>query len=406
LSIPTIETRTSWVVASISLVLCAVAFGALWIVAVGLKAIAADLGGARSGPSLASSLAWFGSSFGGLMMGPLAHRYGVRKTVIFGAASICIGLWISTFGELWQLYLGHGIFVGLLGTSGLNAPLYVYVSQWFDRRRGSALALLSSGLYLAGTVWPPLFERAIANFGWRTTMVAYGVFAAAVIIPLALIFLKEAPETSTSAGAAGAAGETPRVLGWPPNVVFALLAIAAFLCCVTMSMPQNHLVAFCTDLGYSAQSGAAMLSVLLGLGVLSRQIWGAIADRVGALPTLLLSSLLQGLAMAGFVVTQDEAGLFAVAGAFGIGFSALIPAYVLAVREYFPAREASWRVPIVLLLSGSGMATGTWLAGVLYDLYGFYSFAFAVGVGFNILNFIVIATLFLRRGYYNRAIPA
>jgi MFS family permease len=144
----------------------------------------------------------------------------------------------------------------------------------------------------------------------------------------------------------------------------------------------------------------------LGLGVLSRQIWGAIADRVGALPTLLLSSLLQGLAMAGFVVTQDEAGLFAVAGAFGIGFSALIPAYVLAVREYFPAHEASWRVPIVLLLSGSGMATGTWLAGALYDLYGFYAFAFAVGVGFNILNFIVIATLFLRRGYYNRAIPA
>ncbi len=281
-------------VASVSLVMLAVAFGALWIVAVGLKAIAADLGGARSGPSLASSLAWFGSSFGGLMMGPLAERYGVRKTVIFGAVSICIGLWISTFGELWQLYLGHGIFVGLLGTAGLNAPLYVYVSHWFDRRRGSALALLSSGLYLAGTVWPPIFERAIANFGWRTTMVAYGLFAAAVIVPLALIFLKNPPETPHAAGAAGAAGETPRVFGWPPNVVFALLAAAAFLCCVTMSMPQNHLVALCTDLGYSAQSGAAMLSLLLGLGVLGRQIWGAISDRIGGLSTLLISSLLQG----------------------------------------------------------------------------------------------------------------
>ena len=177
------------------------------------------------------------------------------------------------------------------------------------------------------------------------------------------------------------------MLGWPPNVVFALLAIAAFLCCVTMSMPQSHLVAFCTDLGFSAQSGAAMLSVLLGLGVLGRQIWGAIADRIGALPTLLISSLLQGLAMTGFVVTQDEAGLFAVAAAFGIGFSALIPAYVLAVREYFPAREASWRVPVVLLLSGSGMATGTWLAGALYDHFGFYAPAFAAGVGFNILEF-------------------
>ena len=170
------------------------------------------------------------------------------------------------------------------------------------------------------------------------------------------------------------------MFGWPPNVVFALLAIAAFLCCVTMSMPQSHLVALCTDLGYSAQSGAAMLSVLLGLGVLGRQIWGAISDRIGGLSTLLISSLLQGLAMTGFVVTQDEAGLYGVAAAFGVGFSALIPAYVLAVREYFPAREASWRVPVVLLLSGSGMATGTWLAGALYDYFGFYAPAFAAGV--------------------------
>jgi MFS family permease len=402
----TIETRTSWVVASVSLVMLATAFGALWIVAVGLKAIAADFGGARSEPSLASSLAWFGSSVGGLMMGPLAERYGVRTTVIFGAVSIGIGLLISTLGQPWQLFVGHGVFVGMLGGAGLNAPLYVYVSRWFDRRRGSALALLSSGLYLAGTLLPPIFERAIAHFGWRATMLAYGVFVVVLVVPLALIFLKPAPETPAAADPAGALGETPRVFGWPPNVVFALIAVAAFLCCVTMSMPQNHLVALCTDLGFSAQSGAAMLSVLLGLGVLCRQIWGAIADRVGALPTLLLSSLLQGLAMTGFVVTQDEAGLFAVAGAFGIGFSALIPAYVLAVREYFPAREASWRVPIVLLLSGSGMATGTWLAGALYDYFGFYAPAFAVGVGFNILNFIVIATLFLRRGVYNRAIPA
>lgn len=401
MSIPTVETRTSWVVASVSLVLVALAFGALWIVAVGLKTMAADFGGARSEPALASSLAWLGSSVGGLMMGPLAERYGVRSTVIFGAVSICIGLMISALGQTWQLYIGHGIFIGLLGTAGLNAPLYIYVSRWFDRRRGSALALLSSGLYLAGTVWPPVFERAIANFGWRTTMMVYGLFVAVAIVPLAIIFLKRAPETPT-VGATSTSGETPRVLGWPPNVVFAMLVGASFLCCVTMSMPQNHLVALCTDLGYSAQSGAAMLSLLLGLGVLGRQVWGAISDRIGALQTLLLSSLLQGLAMTGFVVTQDELGLYGVAAAFGIGFSALIPAYVLAVREYFPAHEASWRVPIVLLLSGSGMATGTWLAGALYDYFGYYAPAFAAGVLSNLLNFIVIATLVFRRRIASR----
>jgi len=386
-------------VASVSVALLSLSFGALWITAVGLKSIAADLGGARSAPSLANSLAWFGSSVGGIAMGRLADRFGIRWTVMFGAVSICVGLFISTLGEAWQLYVGHGIFMGLLGNAGLNAPLYVYVSRWFDRRRGSALALISSGGYVAGTIWPPIFERAIAFAGWRTTMIVYGLFMVVMIVPLALLFLRTSPETTT--GPTGDAGKatTPSVLGWPPNLVFATLALAAFLCCVTMSMPQAHLVAFCSDLGISATHGAAMLSLLLGAGFLSRQVWGAISDRVGALLTLLISSMLQAAAMTGFVLTQDEAGLFAVAGAFGIGFSGLVPAYVLAIREYFPAREASWRVPTLLLLSGSGMAAGTWLAGILYDHFGYYAPAFAAGVGFNLLNFAALATLVARRYY-------
>jgi MFS family permease len=383
-------------VAGISVTLLSLSFGSLWINAVGLKAIAADLGGSRSAPALASSLAWFGSSVGGLAMGRLAERYGIRWTVLFGGVSVCIGLFISTLGQPWQLYVGHGIFMGLLGNAGLNAPLYVYVSRWFDRRRGSALALISSGSYLAGTVWPPLFERAIALYGWQATMIGYGLFAIALIVPLALLFLREPPELPAVTTGAGGATVTPKVFGWPPNVVFAMLAVAAFLCCVTMSMPQAHLVAFCSDLGITPTHGAAMLSVLLGVGFLSRQGWGAISDRIGGLLTLLISSVLQAAGMAGFLLTQDEAGLFAVAGAFGVGFSALIPAYVLAIREYFPASEASWRVPGLLLLSGSGMATGTWLAGVLYDHFGYYAPAFAAGVGFNLLNLAVIGTLVLR----------
>jgi MFS family permease len=383
-------------VAGISVTLLSLSFGSLWINAVGLKAMAADLGGSRSAPALANSLAWFGSSVGGLAMGRLAERYGIRWTVLFGGVSVCIGLFISTLGEPWQLYVGHGIFMGLLGNSGLNAPLYVYVSRWFDRRRGSALALISSGSYLAGTVWPPLFERAIALYGWQATMIGYGLFAIALIVPLALLFLREPPELPAVTTGTGGTTVTPKVFGWPPNVVFAMLAIAAFLCCVTMSMPQAHLVAFCSDLGITPTHGAAMLSVLLGVGFLSRQGWGAISDRIGGLLTLLISSVLQAAAMTGFLLTQDEAGLFAVAGAFGVGFSALIPAYVLAIREYFPAREASWRVPGLLLLSGSGMATGTWLAGILYDHFGYYAPAFAAGVGFNLLNLAAIGTLVLR----------
>jgi MFS family permease len=392
-----IETRASWIVASLSLVMLGLSFGGPWITAVGLKEIAADTGGARQVPSLAVSLALFGVGVGGLLMGRLANSYGVRLTVITGSVMIAIGLFISSLGEPWQLYLGHGLFMGLLGNAGLNAPLFVYVSRWFDRRRGSALALISSGGYLAGFIWPTVFERAIANFGWRSTMVGFAVLQLVVIVPLAIIFLHSPPEVPREHETHSNGGARPTVLGWHPNVAFLLIGFAGFLCCVTMSMPQQHLVAFCSDLGISSTLGATMLSVLLGMGFFSRQGWGWLSDRTGGLLTAFFSSILQCVAMSGFLFTQDTVGLFAVATAFGFGFSALIPAYVLTIRDLYPESEAHWRVPAVLLLTGTGMGTGGWLAGYLYDIYGYYTPAFATGVAFNVVNIAILFILLVRQ---------
>jgi MFS family permease len=188
-----------------------------------------------------------------------------------------------------------------------------------------------------------------------------------------------------------------RVLGWRPNAVFALMCGAATLCCIPMAMPQGHLVAFCSDLGISRSMGALMLSTLLGTAFFSRQIWGAISDRIGGLATVLIGSAWQAASLTAFLLTQNEAGLFTIAAAFGLGFSGIIPAYVLAVRELFPASEASWRIPTVLLFTGGGMAAGSWVAGLLYDHFGYYAPAFAVGIGANILNLLIVSVLVGRK---------
>jgi MFS family permease len=401
-----IESRTSWTVASVSLFAMLMAYGAPWITIVALSDIAAEAGGARSVPSLASSLAWYGAGIGGIIMGRVADRIGTRWTVLNGALMIGVGLWLSSFGPNWPLWIGHGLFIGLLGLGGINAPLYVYVSRWFDRRRGSAMALISSGSYLAGAMWPTLFERAIAWMGWRQTMLSYLFVEIVVIVPLALLYLRPPPEVIHPATAPASGARREPVLGLPPNVMFAMLCAASVLCCIPMSIPQNHLVAFCGDLGISRTIGAAMLSLLLGTAFLSRQLWGLISDRIGGLRTVLIGSVAQTISMMGFLLTQSETGLFTVAGIFGLGFSGIIPAYVLALREHFPASEASWRIPTLLLFSGMGMASGGWLAGLLYDHFGYYAPAFAAGIGSSILNGLIIGALVLRMTVWTRRVAA
>jgi MFS family permease len=403
---PTIETRASWAVAVTALGVYSVSFGAPTITVVALKPIAADLGGARSVPALAYALAWFGSALGGIAMGWLAERIGVRWTVMFGALMIGAGLVVSTIGGPIALWVGHGVLMGLFGNAGINAPLYVYVTRWFDRRRGTAVALVSSGQSVAGVLWPILFERSITALGWRNTMLVYAVFEIAVILPAAAVMFGPAPEGRVGVDPASEPMSGKSVLGLRPRVALGLLCLAGFLCCVPMAMPQSHLVAFCSDLGIPAAHGAAMLSLLLGCAFLARQFWGAVADRMGGLRTVLAGSICQIVAMTGFLLTQDEAALFAVAAIFGLGFSGIVPAYVVAVRQLFPAAEASWRVPTVLLFSGSGMAAGGWIAGAIYDYVGFYAAAFAAGILLNLGNAVIIGVLVLRQSRWWRLNPA
>src|SRR3954468_11964057 len=211
-----VETKTSWAVASVALFILAMSFGAAWITAVALKDIACEVGGARSVPALASALAWLASGVGGIIMSRVADRVGTRWTVIAGSSMIGLGLFISTFGPPWPLWIGHGLFIGLIGIGGINAPLYIYVSRWFDRRRGSALALISSGTYLAGAVWPPIFEQAIANFGWRQAMLWYAAAEIVVVVPLAAIYFSAPPEVIHPVTVSGDGSRKARVLGWPP----------------------------------------------------------------------------------------------------------------------------------------------------------------------------------------------
>jgi MFS family permease len=319
--------------------------------------------------------------------------------VLVGA--VCLGLGFVAAGNsssLWQFVLVQGLLIGLLGTSAAFAPLVADTSMWFTRRRGIAVAICASGNYLAGALWPTALQHFIESVGWRQTFIGVGLFCAATMIPLAFALRRKPPELS-AAFPSGTA--SMKEISIPRNALFVLLCIAGVSCCVAMSMPQVHIVAYCSDLGFSPARGAEMLSLMLGFGIVSRLASGWICDRIGGLRTLLLGSGLQGVALLLFLPFDGLASLYVVAALFGLFQGGIVPSYAIIVREYFPTAEAGARLGTVLMCTLLGMALGGWMTGFIFDLTGSYRIAFLNGIGWNLLN-LSIAFFLLRRAIHPR----
>lgn len=393
-----VESTYAWLRLAVSLTLMTIGGAGMYSVAVVLPAIQAEFGLARGTASVPYTLTMIGFGLGGVLMGRLADRFGVVVPVVVGAAALGAGFIAAGLaGSFWAFCLAQGLMLGLLGTSATFAPLVSDTSQWFDRRRGIALAICMSGNYVAGAVWPPVMQHFIDGVGWRQTYIGIGVFCLVSMLPLAW-FLRPRPPGLPAAGspAAAAAAARQRPMGLSPATAQALLCVAGVACCVAMSMPQVHIVAYCTDLGFGAARGAEMLALMLGMGVVSRLVSGWISDRIGGLRTLLLGSLLQGIALLAFLPSDGLMSLYAVSAMFGLFQGGIVPSYALIVREHFAPAEAGTRVGTVLMATLFGMALGGWMSGAVFDLTGSYRAAFLNGIAWNGLNLSIVLFLLYR----------
>ena len=397
-----VESPYAWMRLAVSLLLMTIGGSGMYSVTVVLPRIQADFAVDRGAASLPYTLTMIGFGIGGVLMGRLADRFGVLVPVVVGGVGLGAGFVMAGLApSLWVFCVAQGLLIGLLGTSASFAPLVADTSQWFDRRRGIALAICMSGNYVAGAVWPPVMQYFIDSVGWRQTYVGVGVFCAMSMVPLALVLRRRPPVLAVPApAAAAAAGAAPvdgsRPMGMQPGTVQALLCVAGVSCCVAMSMPQVHIVAYCGDLGFGAARGAEMLSLMLAMGVVSRLVSGWISDRIGGLRTLMLGSVLQGVALLMFLPFQGLVSLYLVSGLFGLFQGGIVPAYALIVREHFSPREAGSRVGTVLMATLFGMALGGWMSGAVFDLTGSYRAAFLNGIAWNLLNLAIVGFLLYR----------
>ena len=398
---PEPDSAASWWRLAAALALASIGGVGLWSSVVVLPHIEAEFGVDRGGASIPYTATMIGFAAGGVLMGRLADRFGIMVPVILGAVFLCVGYVAAAYATgYWQFVAIQAGLIGLLGSSPTFGPLVADISFWFLRRRGIAVAVVASGNYVAGALWPPILTEAIAEIGWRDTYVYVGLFCLVAMLPLSLALRRR---SDTSAETPPASGLAARVQA-SPRALQILLCLAGVACCVAMAMPQVHIVAYCVDLGYGPARGSEMLSMMLAMGVISRLVSGAIADRIGGLGTLILGSTLQGLALFAFLPFDGLVSLYLIAALFGLSQGGIVPSYALIVRDFFPAREAGSRVSLVLMATVMGMALGGWMSGEIYDLTGSYAAAFMNGIIWNVLNLGI--ALWLLLGGTGRPRPA
>jgi MFS family permease len=391
-----IDSRTAWWRLAVTLAMATLGGIGMWSVVVALPAVQADFGVDRGAASFPYTLTMVGFGFGGIMMGRLSDRYGITRPLFGATLALAAGYILAGLAPSLFLYaLAQGVFIGFLGSSATFGPLLADISHWFERRRGLAVSIVACGNYLAGTVWPPIVQHLIEAIGWRHTHITIGVFCLVTMLPLTLALRRRSPAGHTAA-AVPAVHDTQVSLGISPRALQTLLVIAGLACCVAMSMPQVHIVAYCGDLGYGAAAGAQMLSLMLGFGIVSRLASGWIADRIGGVRTLLIGSSLQAVALILYLPFDSLGSLYVVSALFGLFQGGIVPSYAIIIREFFAPREAGARVGLVVMATLFGMAFGGWMSGEVFDLTGSYSAAFINGIAWNLLNLSIVIWL-LRR---------
>ncbi len=393
----------------VALIIATLGNGGMYILSVVLPQIQSEFGVNRADATLPYTLTMIGFGLGGMVCGRWADRFGVSRVIQIGALGVLAGFVLAgTASTIYVYSIAHGVLIGFLGVGSAFVPLMADTSLWWRKRRGIAVAVCASGNYLAGAVWPPIVQYGVQQVGWRETYLLLGVGCAAGMAVLSL-WLRQRPPLQpalvpVTAGGAMPGSDAP--FGLSPRHAQLALFIASIGCCVAMAMPQVHIVAYCTDLGFGASRGAEMLSLMLGFGIVSRLASGWISDHIGGLKTLLIGSALQCIALAFFLPFDDVSSLYLISALFGLFQGGIVPSYAIVIREYFSPREAGARVGTVIFGTLIGMALGGWMSGMIFDMTGRYQAAFINGIAWNLMNFIIVLWLFLRSAKARVSLPA
>lgn len=392
----TADSRYAWQRLAASTLLSALGSFSMWGVVVIFPALQAEFAATRADVSFSYTSTMVGFGTGVVLLGRMIDARGAFPTLLLATILLVSGCVVAAFAPtLWIFIAAQGALIGF-GSAAAFIPLMADISHWFVKRRALAMAISASGNYIGGAIWPKVVDMLTQAHDWRTTYLIVGAVCLVAMLPCCLVLQPRSPAVVAGAPKARAPF-SPEQVGLTRTSLQVWLMIAGVGCCIAMSMPQVHIVAYCVDLGYGTARGAEMLSVMTATGIVSRIGSGWIADRIGGMKTVLLGSTLQAMALLAYLISDSLMSIYLVSALFGLVQGGIVPSYGVIVREYYPPHEAGTRMGMTIAATIIGMAVGGWMGGVAFDLTGSYRAAFLNGFAWNVVNGIVVWWLLTRQ---------
>jgi len=388
-----------WVVVAAAFSVLFFAYGLQFSFGVFVTGMSAELGWTRAQTAAPYAVYVFAYGAFSVVTGRLTDRHGPRPVIAIGAVLLGLGWGASALvTQPWHLHVTLGC-VAALGMSVTWVPCNATVSRWFTRRRGTAVAIASTGGSLGNLVVPTLAAALVAAWGWRVTLAALACTAALSMLVAARHMIRDPeavglwPDGAASAPPPSPAGSGRRLaevrFTWP----FMLVVAMYFMTWVPVFVPFVHAVAFAEDLGLGKIAAASVLTAIGAGGVVGRLASGWVSDRIGRLNALLIVFALQALAFILFAQARDLAWLWAAATVFGFSYGGTVTLLPPLCGDLFGRAHVAAIVGMIFALAGAPAAIGPYFAGWAYDVSGSYVAAFYASAAFNLVAFVLAGVL-------------
>tara|TARA_A200000113_G_scaffold181437_1_gene167410 strand:- start:1077 stop:2288 length:1212 start_codon:yes stop_codon:yes gene_type:complete len=369
----------------------------MWSVVVVMPAIESDFNIDRGKASLLYATTMVGFGLGNFLIGKIIDKYGLKLPIIVATLILVISYLIGTIStEFWHLLILQ-IFMGTAAATFFG-PSMADIGNFFEKRRGLAVAIIASANYVAGAFWPLIISYFLETMTWKDVYLYIALICIIIMIPISF-FLKN--NISQNESDITTEASNSKLTNLSPSALQTLLILAGIGCCLAMAMPQVHIVALCVERGFGLSIGAEILAVMLFSGMISRVGFGYLSDKIGPVYTLFIGSLLQMISLVFFLPFDSQLSLYIVSLMFGLSQGGIVPAYAMIVRKYLPLKEVGERVGLVIMATIVGMGLGGWMSGEIFDITQSYKLAFVNGIFWNFTNLLIV-TFIMWKIYFQK----